>query len=269
MSAGKGHPYWYEWTVGLRQIVEMLDGDAGIASVSLQVAGIKGWDDVVVRKKDGTLRMFQVKHTRIGETLTFGDLVGDGLLGELAKAWVETKAPVGSTCVLFTNRAAGERESRTKKGTLRPALEEFWAWLKGELLAGKSFGQCVPPENWRDAWQEWCEALKGLSEQARADFIRALSIEADQADLERAVSDVQLRLATLFGIADAKAATLLPALHQALRLWSTKQETVRLEDLLGALALEDPEEAERHSPPPRRRPSLRVEGLLWQRSQKR
>ncbi len=101
-TAGKGDPYWYEWTVGLLQIVEMLDPDSPVASVSLQLTGIKGWDDVVVRFKNGTVQMFQVKHSRVEDSLTFGDLVGKDeegktLLGELAKAWHEIDAPTGST----------------------------------------------------------------------------------------------------------------------------------------------------------------------------
>jgi len=71
-SAGKGTPYWYEWTVGLIKVVEMLYAESGISSVSFQQAGIKGWDDVVVRYKDGRIEFIQVKHSRNGTNITFG-----------------------------------------------------------------------------------------------------------------------------------------------------------------------------------------------------
>jgi len=41
-TAGKGDPYWCEWTVGLLKVVEMLQPDSAIESVSFQVSGAKG-----------------------------------------------------------------------------------------------------------------------------------------------------------------------------------------------------------------------------------
>lgn len=48
-TAGRGDPYWYEWYVGLKEVVDMLNPDSKIESVAFQVAGAKGWDDVVVK----------------------------------------------------------------------------------------------------------------------------------------------------------------------------------------------------------------------------
>jgi hypothetical protein len=254
-TAGKGDPYWYEWTIGLLQIVEMLNPDSPVAAVSLQLAGIKGWDDVVVRNKDGTVQMFQVKHSRVDDSLTFGDLVeqdedGKSLLGELAKAWHETGAPAGSTCILYTNRPAGERHSSTKAGVVRPPLLKFYEWLKSQLAEGETCAQCQPPEEWRDAWQEWCAALAPLPVEAQQAFLTAFAIQSNQADLEMSVDRLRAKLAGLFQISEAKADTLLPALDRALRRWTTRQDTVKLEDVLEALALDDEAETERHSPPP-------------------
>ncbi|MFO1450356.1 MAG: ATP-binding protein [Opitutaceae bacterium] len=254
-TAGKGDPYWYEWTIGLLQIVEMLDPDSPIASVSLQLAGVKGWDDVVVRRKDGTVQMFQVKHSRVDDSLTFGDLVeqdsdGKSLLGELAKAWHETAAPAGSTCILYTNRTAGERNSSTKAGVSRPPLLKFFEWLKAEIAAGKTCDQCEPTKAWLGAWKEWLAALAPLPADARQTFLTAFAIRTNQADLEPSVDRLRAKLATLFQVSEAKADTLLPALDRALRRWTTRQDTVKLEDLLEALALDDETETERHSPPP-------------------
>jgi hypothetical protein len=104
----------------------------------------------VVRYKDGTVQMFQVKHSRVEDSLTVGDLVrkdedGKTLLGELAKAWQETDAPAGSTCILYTNRAVGERSSTTQGGISRPPLIKFYDWLKAELAAGRTCDECLLP----------------------------------------------------------------------------------------------------------------------------
>ena len=43
-AAGLGDPYWYEWSVGLDYVVQMLDAESNIASVTLQQTGQKGLD---------------------------------------------------------------------------------------------------------------------------------------------------------------------------------------------------------------------------------
>ena len=73
-KAGQAHPYWYEWFVGLIEVVKLLNSDEGITQVAFQVASIHGWDDVVVTHANGR-RLFQVKHTREKNNLRFGSLV--------------------------------------------------------------------------------------------------------------------------------------------------------------------------------------------------
>ncbi|MDB6029444.1 MAG: hypothetical protein JWM68_5667, partial [Verrucomicrobiales bacterium] len=113
-TAGKGDPYWYEWTVGLVKVVEMLHPDSKIQTVSFQVEGFKGWDDVVVKYTDGRRDFIQVKNSRTDANITFGTLVGvdnDGvsLLSSLFDAWKEMKLrPQLDKCFVFTNRTAGE-----------------------------------------------------------------------------------------------------------------------------------------------------------------
>ncbi len=52
-SAGRGDPYWYEWFVGLTEVVALLDATNDVESVAFQVEGAKGWDDVVVKTRSG------------------------------------------------------------------------------------------------------------------------------------------------------------------------------------------------------------------------
>jgi len=135
-TAGKGTPYWYEWTVGLLKVVEMMRPDSGITSVSFQENGVKGWDDVVVRHKHDRIDYIQVKHTREGTNLTFGvfltpDAKGETLLGSLYEAWRDMGlSSQRARCIVYTNREAGER---IYKG--RPPLLDFTKWLKKGLFS--------------------------------------------------------------------------------------------------------------------------------------
>ena len=90
-----GDPYWYEWSVGEQQIINMLNEDNNIDFVELQANVGLGLDDVVVTYSDGRVVCIQVKHTRADDTLTFADLVysakktSKSLLAELADSWQE------------------------------------------------------------------------------------------------------------------------------------------------------------------------------------
>ncbi len=74
-TAGSAEPYWFEWQTGLLSLVELLDEDSEIVAVAFQLHGIKGWDDVGVQFRDGRTRSLQMKHSRSGDPLIFGDLV--------------------------------------------------------------------------------------------------------------------------------------------------------------------------------------------------
>src|SRR5258706_14627022 len=139
-DAGIGDPFWYEWTVGQLRLVEMLDPDSRISSITFQASGVKGLGDVIVSYSDGRPdEAIQVKHTRVGDTLTFGDLVGvdsrgQSLLQHLASSWRDiTQTGKQYRAVLYTNRSAGVRQATLSSaggaGFVRPALNEFWAWL--------------------------------------------------------------------------------------------------------------------------------------------
>lgn len=92
---GMGDPYWYEWSVGEQQIINMLNENNNIKFVELQANVGLGLDDVVVTYNDGKVLCIQVKHTRADDTLTFADLVysskktSKSLLAELADSWQE------------------------------------------------------------------------------------------------------------------------------------------------------------------------------------
>ena len=61
---GMGDPYWYEWSIGQKYILDMFNPDNQIKSVSLQENISLGLDDVVVKYIDNTALCIQIKHTR-------------------------------------------------------------------------------------------------------------------------------------------------------------------------------------------------------------
>lgn len=256
-TAGRGDPYWYEWTVGLLAVVELLDPEGEIDSVTFQAAGIKGWDDVVVRYKDRRQSYYQVKHTRASDSLTFGDLVSpDGtdpsLLASLFTAWREMNATARPTSlVLFTNRDAGSRSWTSPTGALRPALIEFWAWLQPTLQGAQSLADCQPRQEWQTAWQEWVQQLPGGTDAERFTFLRQLEIRAGQGELAELQATLLTRLSELFQIPPERAVPFHHALSHALQEWSTGKERVTVEDVAAALALRpEPIELSPAPPPP-------------------
>jgi hypothetical protein len=250
-TAGKGTPYWYEWSVGLLRVVDMLYQDSGIASVSFQETGTKGWDDVVVRLKNGKIEFIQVKHTREGNNLTFGSFVGveenaDSLLKSLYDAWVAMgHSATMACCRVFTNREAGERKYKN-----RPPLLSFFSWVKAEAKLRSSIADFQPPEEFKDAWREWLEQMKSGTDETRLDFLRALEIETNQPDLEGLQNEICSRLAKALGISTEKAAPLLQALNSALRRWTHDHERVSPEDVVEALALPDEIDVLKSAPAP-------------------
>ena len=250
-TAGKGTPYWYEWTVGLLKVVEMMRPDSGITSVSFQENGVKGWDDVVVRYEHGKIDYIQVKHTREGNNLTFGSfLASDGkgqtLLGSLYEAWLEMGLTSETArCIVYTNREAGER---IYKG--RPLLLDFIQWLKKESSERSKLGEFKVPDEWESAWREWLNKLVPGTDDVRLDFFRALSVEPNRPDLEELQLEVLADLGKTFGISEAKAFPLLQGLNDALKFWTDDHETVTAEDVAEALTLPDEIHILKLAPPP-------------------
>lgn len=255
-TAGKGDPYWYEWTVGQQRVVEMLHPESGIQSVSFQVTGVKGWDDVVVKYSDGRIEFIQVKHTRAGNNITFGDLVsvdedGDSLLNSLFSAWKELKLKnPNSEFVLYTNRAAGTRFSKTKSGKSRPPLFDFMNWLHAELPKANELKELICPPDWSDAWDEWLAQLKPGTSDDQFSFIKDFTIQANRDDLNDLETELLNKLCEIFQIPKSRAIPLFHALDNALRRWSTSHETVTIEDAYSAMAFSEEVEIEHRAPPP-------------------
>lgn len=55
-----GDPYWYEWSVGEQQIINMLNEENNIEYVELQANVGLGLDDVVVTYSDGKYYVYRL-----------------------------------------------------------------------------------------------------------------------------------------------------------------------------------------------------------------
>jgi len=255
-TAGSGEPYWYEWTVGLLKIVEMLHSDSDIESVMLQYHGPKGWDDVMVLHSNNHREWYQVKHSADGQNFTFGTLVsandsGDSLLRHLFAAWREMGLSAKTDqCILFTNREAGERVATSSVGIERPPLLKFMEWLNSTLDSVRQVHDCVPPPEFSVAWKEWLHQLRDGTENEKYEFLSAFKVRTNEGDLDVLTSKVLTDLAEVFGQPESKVRPLLHALDNALRNWTRDGKSVTPEVAYDALVLHELRSVDHRAPPP-------------------
>lgn len=226
-SAGLGDPYWYEWSVGLEYILDLLDPTKSVSTVALQKSGHKGLDDVVVTFADGTSRFIQVKHTRVADPLTFGDVVtggeNDSLLKHMAAGWVAAGKP--AEVYLVTNRRAGtQKYTPQEAGSItRPALADFLIWLGSESKGAATLSAMQAKAEWKQAWEDlWLPELADLETDAtKLAFLKALEVHHSEPDLSELRTRLLERIESLFAVAPAVCEGLLARLDSALRVWST------------------------------------------------
>lgn len=251
-TAGSGDPYWYEWSIGLIHIISMMNEDNNIKSVTLQSKDAQGLDDVVVKYFDNKTKCIQIKHSRIDNTITFGDLVsssenGKSLLKVLSVAWREAKNNFGETYpTLYTNRKSGTQKATIKVSEefsyVRPALMEFWKTIKKQIESCTTLNEINVPKEWEDAWLYWKEELSELNEHEKYNFLKALSIESDQPNLDEIGEIILKEICNIFGVDRFRATPIRNTLDSALRKWSTTErgeiEEVNREELIKVLSLD-------------------------------
>jgi hypothetical protein len=247
-SAGSAEPSWFEWKLGLRHLVEMLDMDSEITAVAFQLYGVKGWDDVGVRFRDGRTKLMQMKHSRAGDHLTFGDLVSleDGnsssLLRGLAEAWKAEERGRGCIeCVLVTNRSPGPNWYQG-----RPPLGIFFEKVESRVTPAAS----VADVNWDGedpryaaAWATFLGELSDLQALEQLAFLKSFRIEAATPDLPELEKNIRQRLVALTGLPGSSINALFNALVANLRRWTChterESEWVDRESLLACLATDE------------------------------
>ncbi|UDF17179.1 ATP-binding protein [Bacillus pumilus] len=253
-TAGSGDPYWYEWSIGLLYIIDMMNLDNNIKSVTLQSKEAQGLDDVVVKYLDDTVKCIQIKHSRAGDTITFGDLIspndkGKSLLKTLASAWKEANVTFGQVYpILYTNRKAGEREVRIKTSNekddyLRPKLLDFWDEIKKQLRSATNINEITVQSTWEDAWSIWKDQLSNLDDSEIYSFLKVFSIESNQPDLHEVEEEILQKIANVFGVNQVRAIPIMNQLDSALRKWATTErgevEEIDREELFKMLSVKE------------------------------
>ncbi|MDU5149825.1 MAG: hypothetical protein E6215_06075 [Anaerococcus prevotii] len=252
---GMADPYWYEWSVGQKYIVEMLNPDSHIQYVELQADVQLGLDDVVITYDNGKTKFIQVKHTRVDDTITFGDIVSTGklkkdinskcsLLGELARSWnLEKGLHTDSEVYIFTNKKVGSRASLAEKGKInRPPLNIFLEELQDKVSKAESFSDIVFSDN-KEAWKEWCSELEYIEkDEDKLTFLKNLHVKTDQESLRDLGNSIKSKLQRYLSVSEEVSDILLGKLDHALRDWTTSKRNsskITIEKLYSALSIEE------------------------------
>lgn len=270
-TPGIGDPYWFEWYVGLKYVIQMLNHDSGITSVTFQHPSHNTIDDVVVEYQNGTKQIcYQVKHeisTSVKQNLTFAKLLqkdsdtpnSSCLLSAIMSGWKDASTKTDAIePVLYTNRHIGpNRTKRVFNGQTYQAypMEQFFSLLKQEL---QQMDSTVAPtfsdKNLALQWGEMCNCL-GLKNPSEAvPFFAVFTIQGDQPNLEETERNLVNTLSSFFSCDYTLAEDLFSKLVYALRLWTTSRREdsrVTREDAYSALGTEEDVNSSQHrlSPP--------------------
>jgi len=226
-TPGIADPYWFEWFIGLRKVVDMLHDDSDIEAVAFQKAGIEGWDDVVVKFKSGYCDYYQAKHSQRDRSLTFSSLVGaekgkKSLLKSLAHGWSKlADRDERTSCVLITNRHAGLGAGRTRAGVFTPPLAEFISHLVDEAKKATTLDEITMPDQWGDAWAKWLKEAKLASEVDTLEFLKALKFSVGESGLEDLRQVLAGDLSSVLTVPVEAHSSLINALLASLLEWTT------------------------------------------------
>lgn len=262
-TPGIGDPYWYEWFVGLQYVIEMLNQDAGISSVTFQCSKYATIDDVVVEYNNGQHQMcYQVKHeiaTSTENNLTFGKMLQSTqkkpcLFKALFTGWKSaTEGGAHISTVLYTNRKllnrrAG-REYNGQKYSAYP-VDQFISKIVEQLKNTPDFNEFKPTDATLDSqWSELWETVGKPDKKTFLSFLSSLSIEANQPRLSDMDTLLINKLAQYFQCDTNLASELFTRLLRGLRKWTTTErssEKVFVEDVLTVLGAEEDSDSSHH-----------------------
>lgn len=262
-TPGIGDPYWYEWYVGLENIIEMLNEDSGIKYVIFQAELYDTIDDVVVGYENHEEYCYQVKH-EVGleqkYSLTFGKLLEnkvtrrkDGeymkpnLLQALAEGWKKANESGTNMLipVLYTNRKLGiNKTNREYKGQTYSALPlgEFITDIQNriECIAElKAIEFKTEETDIRLQYLEFYDAFE-MEDSEILDFLKAIKIKSEMHTLAEMEKSMLSKMQEYFHCSDELAGVLFRNLTSQLRIWTTtrrSKEKITIEDVYNALAL--------------------------------
>lgn len=260
---GAGDSYFYEWYVGLKHVIKMLNPDSGIKHVIFQHDDYDTIDDVVVEYTNGDTQVcYQVKHnigTATPNNLTFGSMLetpkrkkGHGapkekkcLFEAMFWGWKKAASDTTITPVLFTNRKILDRRAgRHLNGISYSAyaVNDFIYQIQNIIqVQGDSTDLVISDEALRCQWEELCNTLSSVQRADLIAFIKHFRIEANQprlSDMRQSLVDL---IAQTFECNESIAWDLFAKLLVGLTDWTTterKNREVKLEDVYSVLSIE-------------------------------
>ena len=245
-TPGIGDPYWYEWYVGIENIIKMLNPDNGIEYVVFQSSGHETIDDVVVGKNNNVELCYQVKHVRTEKTFTFSSLIKKdeksvkSLLESIAEGWEKTKV-ANAIPILYSNKAMGIRSSRrtskiTKKAYKCLSLKDFFEIIKELVDRVKNWDDIViNEENFREQWIEFVGELKIKN---KLEFLKAFKLELNQPSLEESEKKIINEIERTFKCNNIISYKIFNIIISQLRIWATtrrKEDKITREQILELL----------------------------------
>ena len=259
---GAGDPYFYEWYVGLENVIKMLNPDSGIRCVVFQHDEYDAVDDVVVEYADGDTQMcYQVKHnieTAAPRSLTFGSMLeaseNQCLFEAMFQGWKRACASSGAVIqpVLFTNRVIHSRRTRRSvngKSYQAYAIDQFISKMH-TLIEGTNSGASLvfTDDALKCQWDELHSALPSVDVNELVDFLRVFQIKGNERSLEEMKQSLLTVLCETFACEQSIAIELFGRLLVGVSEWTTtgrKSREVTVEDVYSVLAIgEDIDESQ-------------------------
>ena len=260
---GAGDSYFYEWYVGLENVIKMLNPDSGIRCVIFQHDEYDTVDDVVVENTDGNVQIcYQVKHnieTAETRSLTFGTMIeaskGKKCLFEaMYQGWKQACAISNSLIrpVLFTNRKIYNRRAgrcfNSEKYSAY-AIDQFVSKMQTVIEVTKTGTNLAFTDDALECqWKELCSVLSSVDPNDLIDFLKVFQIKGNERSLEEMKRSLVEELAEAFYCEDGIALELFGRLLIGLSEWTTsgrKSREVTIEDVYSALGIgEDVDECQ-------------------------
>lgn len=264
-NPGIADPYWYEWYVGLKYVIEMLNPDSGIECVVFQCESYDVIDDVVVEYKDGNRQIcYQIKHkietTISSKNLTFGNLLEKknnkkSLIHALYSGWSKAMATTGKciTPILYTNRGISNRRTNRivdKKEYKAYPIDVFFTLIREVFEKSSDYDNLNSNDS--DLLAQWNELCSDLEETDISNvvlFVKDFSIRSNEYSLLELRNELISLLASQFSCSSAIAEELFDKLRSSLDIWTTtmrKDERVTIEDVYSAIGTENDIDESQH-----------------------
>lgn len=258
---GAGDTSFYEWYVGLENVIKMLNPDSGIRCVIFQHDEYDTVDDVVVEYTDGNVQIcYQVKHnveTAETQSLTFGSMLEVStrqknpenrkcLFEALFKGWKQACATSGFLIkpVLFSNRKIhNHRAGRHFDGKPYSAypFDQFVSKMQAVIAATNTDESLVfEDESLEYQWKELCSALSTVDPNELIAFMQVFQVRGNERSLDEMKRSLISALCDAFSCEEGIAFDLFSKLLLGLTEWTTTgraSREVTIEDVYSTLSI--------------------------------